>query len=113
MAGMKRISAPLSEDSIKVLKVGEAVLLSGIIYTARDQAHKRLAEALKKGSKLPLNLKNQVIYYCGPTETPRGKIIGAAGPTTASRMDEFSPSLLKARLRGMIGKGGRSKEVRA
>lgn len=86
---------------------------SGVIYTARDQAHKRLIEAIKKHQRLPFNLKGAVIYYCGPTATPRGKVIGSCGPTTASRMDEFTPALLRAGLKGMIGKGRRAPEVRA
>jgi len=93
------------------LKVGQEIKFSGIIYTARDQAHKRLAEAIKKGKKLPINLAGAIIYYCGPTQTPKGKVIGSCGPTTSSRMDEFTPALLKAGLKGMIGKGFRSKEV--
>ncbi|MFC1804404.1 FumA C-terminus/TtdB family hydratase beta subunit [Candidatus Omnitrophota bacterium] len=107
---MKRIVAPLGQDLSK-LKAGEIVCLSGLIYTARDQAHQRLTEALKKGRKLPVNLRGQVIYYCGPTARPRGKVIGACGPTTASRMDDFTPALLKAGLKGMIGKGRRCREV--
>ncbi|OGX40702.1 MAG: fumarate hydratase [Omnitrophica WOR_2 bacterium RIFCSPLOWO2_01_FULL_41_12] len=94
-----------------MLKVGEKINFSGILYTARDQAHKRLAEAIKKNKKLPIDLRGQIIYYCGPTKTPQGKIIGSCGPTTSSRMDEFTPILLKAGLKGMIGKGSRSKEV--
>lgn len=86
-------------------------MLSGIIYTARDQAHKRLTELIKKGKKLPVDLKNQTVYYCGPTKTPKGKVIGSCGPTTSSRMDEFTPSLLRLGLKGMIGKGSRSREV--
>lgn len=93
------------------LKVGDKFSLTGVIYTARDQAHKRLVEAIKEGKKLPINLKDQIIYYCGPTKTPKGKIIGSCGPTTASRMDKFTPVLLRLGLKGMIGKGGRSKEV--
>lgn len=85
--------------------------MSGIIYTARDVAHQKLVEAIKKDQKLPVDLKGQIIYYCGPTKTPKGKIIGSCGPTTSSRMDEFTPRLLKAGLKGMIGKGSRSKEV--
>jgi len=96
---------------IKNLKVGDKVKLSGIIYTARDQAHKRLVEAIRKGKELPIELKGQIIYYCGPTKTPKGKIIGACGPTTSSRMDDFTPALLRAGLKGMIGKGARSREV--
>jgi len=86
-------------------------LLTGAIFTARDQAHKRMAQALKKGRKPPLRLKGAVIYYCGPTQTPKGKVIGSCGPTTSSRMDEFTPLLLKKGLSGMIGKGRRAKEV--
>jgi len=93
------------------LKVGQEIRFSGVIYTARDQAHKRLVEAIKAGKKLPINLKGAVIYYCGPTKTPKGKIIGSCGPTTSSRMDDFTPALLKAGLLAMIGKGARSKEV--
>jgi fumarate hydratase subunit beta len=94
-----------------MLKSGDKAIFSGTLYTARDQAHKRLAEALKKGKKLPIDLKGAVIYYCGPTATPKGKVIGSCGPTTSSRMDAFTPALLKAGLKGMIGKGARSKEV--
>jgi len=93
------------------LKVGDKIFFSGTIYTARDQAHKRLAEAIKKGQRLPIDLKGAIIYYCGPTKTPKGKVIGSCGPTTSSRMDEFTPILLKAGLAGMIGKGSRSQEV--
>jgi fumarate hydratase subunit beta len=100
------------------LKVGAKFLFSGVIYTARDQAHKRLVEAIKKGKKLPIDLKGQIIYYCGPTPAPKGlpagrqgKIIGSCGPTTSSRMDEFTPALLKAGLKAMIGKGSRAPEV--
>jgi len=108
---MKKINTPLDKRQIETLKAGEEVLLSGMIYTARDQAHKRLVEAIKLGRKLPIDLKGAIIYYCGPTKTPRGKAIGSCGPTTASRMDDFTPLLLKAGLKGMIGKGSRSPEV--
>ena len=108
---MRKISVPLDKKEIDNLKIGEEVLLSGTIYTARDQAHKRMAEAIKKGKRLPVDLKGQIIYYCGPTKTPKGKVIGSCGPTTSSRMDEFTPQLLKLGLKGMIGKGRRSKEV--
>lgn len=108
---MQRITTPLSKDKINRLKIGQKVLLSGIIYTARDQAHQRLVEAIKKAKSLPLSLKGTVIYYCGPTQTPKGKIIGSCGPTTSSRMDKFTPLLLKAGLLGMIGKGRRAYEV--
>lgn len=93
------------------LKAGDKFFFSGVVYTARDQAHKRLVEAIKKGRRPPIDLRGQLIYYCGPTKTPKGKIIGSCGPTTSSRMDEFTPTLLKAGLKGMIGKGRRSKEV--
>jgi len=108
---MKRINTPLTKIEIERLNVGERVLLSGIIYTARDQAHKRLAEAINKNQKIPVDLKGRIIYYCGPTPAPKGKIIGSSGPTTSSRMDEFTPALLKKGLLAMIGKGRRSKEV--
>jgi len=108
---MLRIRTPLTQEQINRLKIGDEVLLSGTVYTVRDQAHKRLAELIKKHRRLPVDLKNQVIYYCGPTKTPRGKIIGSCGPTTSSRMDEFTPLLLRKGLKGMIGKGNRSQEV--
>jgi len=101
----------MNDAQIRKLKSGDTIFLSGIIYTARDQAHKRLFEAIKKGKKLPLDLKGAIIYYCGPTKKPFNKVIGSCGPTTSSRMDEFTPYLLKAGLKGMIGKGSRSKEV--
>ncbi len=104
---MKKITTPLKENQIRSLRAGEQVSLSGIVYTARDQAHKRL---LEKGGKGP-SWKGQLIYYCGPTRRPKGKIIGSCGPTTSSRMDSFTPGLLAQGLKGMIGKGQRSKEV--
>ncbi|MFH1397357.1 MAG: FumA C-terminus/TtdB family hydratase beta subunit [Candidatus Omnitrophota bacterium] len=117
---MKKIKIPFELREMKKLKAGQEVLLSGIIYTARDQAHKRLVSSLGigkgrgtgMGRELPIDIKNAVIYYCGPTKTPKGKIIGACGPTTSSRMDVFTPALLKAGLSAMIGKGNRSPEVR-
>ena len=91
---------------------GSALSFSGILYTARDRAHRRLVEAIKSGARLPLDLRGQMLYYCGPTRTPPGKAVGSCGPTTSSRMDVFTPFLLKATgLKGMVGKGGRSKEV--
>lgn len=109
---MKKIRIPIELKEIKKLKAGEEVSLSGIIYTARDQAHKRLISCLGKGKEMPLDIRGAVIYYCGPTKTPKGKIIGSCGPTTSSRMDVFTPALLKAGLSAMIGKGNRSQEVR-
>lgn len=94
------------------LKAGQRVFLSGAIYTARDQAHKKFIELIKNKKKLPLDLTGQVIYYCGPTATPAGFAIGSCGPTTSSRMDGFVEALLKQGLVGMIGKGRRSKKVR-
>jgi fumarate hydratase subunit beta len=108
---MKKTFFLFNEKNIKNLRAGERILLKGVIYTARDQAHKKLFEAIKKRKPLPIDLKGAVIYYCGPTRTPKGKIIGSCGPTTSSRMDEFTPALIKAGLKGMIGKGSRSKEV--
>lgn len=108
---MKKVNTPLDKEEIEKLKIGDKILLSGIIYTARDQAHKRLSEAITKRRKLPFDIKDQIIYYCGPTRAPKGKIIGSCAPTTSSRMDEFTPTLLKVGLLGMIGKGARSQEV--
>jgi fumarate hydratase subunit beta len=109
---MKKINTPLNFNKIKSLKSGQEVLLSGTIYTARDQAHQRLVQAIKSRKALPFGFRDAVIYYCGPTQTPKGKIIGSCGPTTSSRMDGFSNLLLIKGLRGMIGKGNRSEEVR-
>lgn len=100
------------ESKIRSLKAGDSFTYSGAVYTARDQAHKRLVEAVKRGKKLPIDLRGRIIYYCGPTDTPKGKIIGSCGPTTSSRMDEFTPALLKKGIIGMIGKGRRSEKVR-
>ncbi len=101
----KRISLPLSEQIIKKLKQGDMVLISGTVYTARDVAHKRLVEALRKRKNLPFDLKEAIIYHAGPTPTRPGKIIGSCGPTTSSRMDTYIPILLKYGLKGFIGKG--------
>ena len=109
---MKQINTPIIKKEIKTLKAGDEILFSGIIYTARDQAHKKLVELIDQNKKLPLDLKNQIVYYCGPTATPPGKSIGSCGPTTSSRMDPFVESLLKQGLLGMIGKGRRSKKIR-
>ncbi|MCT8976466.1 Fe-S-containing hydro-lyase [Clostridium sp. CX1] len=107
----KRITTPLTEDKVKDLKAGDSVLISGTIYTARDAAHKRLVELLDKGENLPLNIKDEIIYYVGPSPAKPGQPIGSAGPTTSYRMDSYTPRLLDIGLRGMIGKGLRSKEV--
>jgi len=108
----KKIKLPLQEEEIKDLKRGDRLLLSGTLYTARDAAHKRLLEALDRGEELPFRIKDQVIYYVGPTPPPPGKVIGSAGPTTSSRMDSLTLPLLERGLKGMIGKGGRSEEVK-
>jgi len=100
----------LTDDLIKTLKAGDEVLLNGYVYTARDQAHFRLMKALSV-KKQPIDLKGQVIYYAGPTPIRPGKVIGSCGPTTSGRMDFFTPHLLEAGLKGMIGKGSRSDEV--
>ncbi|MTK11431.1 MAG: Fe-S-containing hydro-lyase [Clostridiaceae bacterium] len=107
----KRITTPLTEEKVKELKAGDSVLISGIIYTARDAAHKRLVELLDKGEKLPVDVENSIIYYVGPTPAKPGQPIGSAGPTTSYRMDSYAPRLLEIGLKGMIGKGLRSKEV--
>jgi fumarate hydratase subunit beta len=109
---IKRIKTPLTDDVIRELRAGEKVFLSGYVYTARDAAHKRFIEALNRGENLPFDIKNQVIYYCGPSPAPPGKVIGACGPTTSSRMDAYAPTLLSLGLKGMIGKGKRSQAVR-
>lgn len=109
---MKHISTQIIKKSIISLKAGDEILLSGTIYTARDQAHKRLVDLIKGKKKLPLELKGQIIYYCGPTATPKGEAIGSCGPTTSQRMDDFVEPLLKKGLLAMVGKGRRSKKVR-
>jgi fumarate hydratase subunit beta len=109
--GAKRIQAPLTAEEASGLAMGEEVLLSGTVYTARDQAHSRLCALLERGEALPMGLEGAVVYFSGPTPAPPGKAVGSAGPTTSGRMDAFSPKLLKAGLRGMIGKGNRSSEV--
>ena len=102
----------MTDDVIRSLKTGDEVLITGTIYTARDMAHKRLCEAIDKGVALPFEIKGAIIYFCGPTPAPPGKPIGAAGPTTSSRMDAFSPTLIATGLKGMIGKGYRNQAVR-
>ncbi len=109
---MKKIRVPEEIAKLKAVKAGEEVLLSGTIYTARDQAHKRLVELIGLDVRLPFDLSTAVIYYCGPAGTPPGMAIGSCGPTTSRRMDPFTPLLLSRGLKAMIGKGGRSEEVR-
>ena len=108
-----KVLAPLTEETIAGLRAGDRVLISGVIFVGRDAAHKRLVEALNKGEPLPFDPRGQMIYYMGPSPAPPGRPIGSAGPTTAGRMDAYAPRLLEAGLKGMIGKGNRSKDVRA
>jgi len=107
----KRITTPLTAEKVKDLKAGDSILLSGTIYTARDAAHKRLVELLENGEDLPIDVKDSIIYYVGPTPTKPGMAFGSAGPTTSYRMDAYTPQLLEKGLKGMIGKGLRSGNV--
>jgi fumarate hydratase subunit beta len=107
-----KIETPLKEEVIENLKAGDIVLINGYVYTARDAAHKRLVELINNDAPLPFDIKGQVLYYVGPTPAPSGRVIGSAGPTTSSRMDSYTPLLLSLGLKGMIGKGHRSEEVR-
>ncbi len=109
---IKRIQTPLDESAIEKLKAGEKVFLSGFIFTARDSAHKRFFETLDKGEDLPFDMRNQIIYYCGPSPAPPGRVIGSCGPTTSGRMDAYAPRLVSLGLKGMIGKGKRSQAVK-
>ena len=108
----KYMKAPLSAEDAKELNAGDYVYITGTIYTARDAAHKRMYEALERGEKLPLDMENNIIYYMGPSPAREGRPIGSAGPTTASRMDKYAPTLLDLGLKGMIGKGKRSDAVK-
>lgn len=112
MAESKRITTPLTDEVVESLRAGQRVLLTGVIYSARDAAHKRMVEALDKGEPLPVDLKGQVIYYVGPSPAKPGRPIGSAGPTTSGRMDPYTPRLLAVGLKGMIGKGSRSEAVK-
>lgn len=107
----KYIKAPLSADVTQSLEAGDYVYITGTIYTARDAAHKRMYEALQKGENLPIDIKDQIIYYLGPSPAREGNVIGSAGPTTSSRMDKYTPTLLDLGMGGMIGKGKRSPKV--
>ena len=106
------IALPLTDETVEKLRAGDDVRLTGVIYTARDAAHRRLIEALEKGQPLPFDVRGQVIYYVGPTPPKPGQVIGSAGPTTAMRLDRYTPALLAAGLKGIIGKGGRGAAVR-
>jgi len=108
----KKITLPLTDEVLKDLKAGDNLLLTGVIYVARDAAHKRMIEALDQGKPLPFDIKGQTIYYMGPSPARPGRPIGSAGPTTSGRMDAYTPRLLAEGLKGMIGKGLRSQEVK-
>ena len=107
-----RIASPIDAETIEKLMVGTQVLISGVVYTARDAAHQRLIQALDKGDKLPFDPEGQTLYYMGPSPARPGQVIGSAGPTTSSRMDEYTPRLIAAGLKAMIGKGDRSPAVK-
>lgn len=108
----KHVHTPLTEEKARELRAGDYVYITGTIFTARDAAHKRMQEALDAGKSLPIELEDAIIYYMGPSPAREGRMIGSAGPTTASRMDKYTPALLDLGLKGMIGKGKRSEEVR-
>ena len=106
-----KVTAPMTREQARALKSGDSVLLSGVIYTARDAAHKRLCELVEQGKELPLDVKDSIIYFVGPTPAKPGQVIGSAGPTTSYRMDAYSPTMIEQGQTGMIGKGKRSPEV--
>lgn len=108
---MRTLTAPVSLEDIRTLRIGEEVLLTGTVYAARDAAHKNMIKALEEGKGLPFNIVGQIIYYVGPCPAPPGKVIGSAGPTTSGRMDAYTPALLACGLRVMVGKGDRSQSV--
>lgn len=110
-AQIKHITTPLTADTVKNLRAGDVVRITGSVYTARDAAHKRMTEALAAGNPLPFDITGQVVYYVGPSPTKPGEVVGSAGPTTSGRMDKYTPALIEKGMRGMIGKGSRSKEV--
>lgn len=107
----KYITTPLTTEKVESLSAGDYVYITGIIYTARDAAHKRMYDSVQEGSSFPFELKENIVYYLGPTPEREGQVIGSAGPTTSSRMDKYTPLLLDNGLKGMIGKGKRSKDV--
>jgi len=111
MSEKRVIKAPFRKEELESLKAGDYIYITGTIYTARDAAHKRLYEAMLKGEELPISFENNIIYYLGPSPARPGRVIGSAGPTTSSRMDKYTPLMLDAGLKGMIGKGKRNQEV--
>jgi fumarate hydratase subunit beta len=110
--GSKRIQTPLSPETVRGLRAGDQVLVNGVIYAARDAAHARMVALLDEGKELPFDIRGQVVYYVGPSPARPGRVIGAAGPTTSTRMDAYSPRLIELGLKGMIGKGSRSPAVK-
>ena len=112
MNGVIRLKTPLSDEDVERLKIGDRILINGVIYTGRDAAHKRLFDLVQEGKDLPFDIKGQIIYYVGPTPAKPGQVFGSAGPTTSYRMDAYSPSLIGRGLKGMIGKGMRSDVVK-
>ncbi|MFZ7102932.1 MAG: Fe-S-containing hydro-lyase [Peptococcaceae bacterium] len=111
MTEVKKVTTPLTGGQVRELKAGDSVLITGIIYTGRDAAHKNLMHTLKEGKPLPVDLKDQVIYYVGPAPAKAGQAIGSCGPTTSGRMDAYAPALIELGLKGMIGKGPRNADV--
>jgi fumarate hydratase subunit beta len=111
VASSKKLQTPLTDEVVRKLKIGDKVLLNGVIYTGRDAAHKRLVELIDAGKDLPIDIKGQIIYYVGPSPAKPGKPIGSAGPTTSYRMDPYAPKLIAQGLKGMIGKGPRGEGV--
>jgi fumarate hydratase subunit beta len=112
LADSINITSPIEPEVIEKLKVGDRVFISGVLFTARDTAHQRMVKAITDGDKLPFNIKGQTLYYMGPSPARPGQVIGSAGPTTSGRMDAYTPPLLRAGLKAMIGKGSRSAEVK-
>lgn len=109
---VKKLTTPLTEEMVLDLKAGDNVLITGVIYSARDAAHKKLVELLDKGQELPLDLQGQLIYYVGPAPAKPGQVIGSAGPTTSGRMDAYTPAILSQGAKGLIGKGSRNQAVK-
>ena len=110
--GRKRIAAPLTDEDVRQLECGDVVLVNGVAYAARDAAHKKMVELLDAGGSLPFDPVGSMLYYVGPTPEKPGNAVGAAGPTTASRMDKYTPAMLEVGIKGIVGKGGRGPEVR-
>lgn len=111
-APVKALVTPLTDEAVRDLRVGDHVSITGVVYQARDAAHKRLAALIEAGERLPLDLRGAVVYYMGPSPAPPGRVIGSAGPTTSGRMDAYAPLLLEKGLKGMIGKGARNQAVK-